>query len=88
LGKKRKEKIENEIKKQDLIEKNGYISKINNSKNIPKPNLNEKDIVKRIFDRLYYSNKKIIRFKKEIKEESTPKFTSKLNKAKSIINKN
>ena len=80
--KKRKEKIENEIKKQDLIEKNGHIPKINKSKIIP----NEKDIIKRIFDRLYYSNKRIIGFKKEIKEESTPKFTVKLSKTKSQPN--
>ena len=85
--KKRKEKIENEIKKQDLIEKNGHIPKINKSKNIPNPN--EKDIIKRIFDRLYYSNRRIIGFKKEIKEiteESTPKFTAKLSKTKSQPN--
>lgn len=80
--KKRKEKIENEIKKQDLIEKNSHIPKINKSKNIP----NEKDIIKRIFDRLYNTNKRIIGFKKEIKEESTPKFTSKLSKTKSQPN--
>jgi len=81
--KKRKEKIENEIKKQDLIEKNGHIPKINKSKNnIP----NEKDITKRVCDRLYYSNKRIIGFKMEIKEESTPKFTSKLSKTKSQPN--
>ena len=85
--KKRKEKIENEIKKQDLIEKNGHIPKINKSKNIPNPN--EKNIIKRIFDRLYYSNRRIIGFKKEIKEiteESTPKFTAKLSKTKSQPN--
>lgn len=81
--KKRKEKIENEIKKQDLIEKNGHIPKINKSKNnIP----NEKDLTKRVCDRLYYSNKRIIGFKMEIKEESTPKFTSKLSKTKSQPN--
>jgi hypothetical protein len=80
--KKRKEKIENEIKKKDLIEKNGHIPKINKSRIIS----NEKDIIKRIFDRLYYSNKRIIGFKKEIKEESTPKFTSKLIKTKSQPN--
>ena len=84
--KKRKEKIENEIKKQDLIEKNGHIPKINKSKNIPNPHPNERDIIKRIFDRLYYSNRRIIGFKKEIKEESTPKFTSKLSKTKSQPN--
>ena len=85
--KKRKEKIENKIKKQDLIEKNGHIPKINKSKNIPNPN--EKNIIKRIFDRLYYSNRRIIGFKKEIKEiteESTPKFTAKLSKTKSQPN--
>ena len=80
--KKRKEKIENKIKRQDLIEKNSHIPKINKSKNIP----NEKDIIKRIFDRLYYSNKRIIGFKKETKEESTPKFTSILTKTKSQSN--
>ena len=80
--KKRKEKIENEIKRQDLIEKNSHIPKINKSKIIP----NEKDIIKRIFDRLYYSNKRIIGFKKETKEESTPKFTSILTKTKSQSN--
>ena len=86
--KKRKEKIENEIKKKDLIEKNGHIPKINKSKNIPN-HPNDKDIIKRIFDRLYYSNRRIIGFKKEIKEinqETTPKFTSKLSKTKSQPN--
>ena len=77
--KKRKEKIENEIKKQDLIEENGHIPKINKSKIIP----NEKDIIKGIFDRLYNRNKGIIGFKKEIKED---KFTIKLSKTKSQPN--
>ena len=81
--KKRKEKIEKKIKKLEIIEKFSHIPKINKSKNS-----NNKDkIIKRIFDRLYDKNKYIFEFKKELlTQESTPKFQSLLNKAKSQSN--
>ena len=83
--KKRKEKIENEIKKQDLIEKNRHIPNINKSKN---KNYFKKDkIVQKIFDRLYNKNKYMFEFKKEIlTQQSTPKFQSLLNNNRSQVN--
>ena len=79
--KKRKEKIENEIKRQDLIEKNGHVPKINK-------NYQKKDkIIQKIFDRLYNKNQYVFEFKKEIlTQESTPKFQSLLNKDKNKVN--
>ena len=82
--KKRKEKLENEIKKQNLIEKKGHMPKINKNKLY-----NKKDkIMKKIFDRLYNKNKYMFGFKKELltQESSTPKFNSFLNKTKSQKN--
>ena len=77
--KKRKEKIENEIKKQNLIEKNRHIPKINKTKIFKKDKL-----IKKIFDRLYNQDKYIFEFKKQLlTQESTPKFYSILNKTKS-----
>lgn len=89
--KRRKEKIENEIKKQDLIEKNSHFPKIN--KNKSKIFSNQKELIKKIFYKLY-NNKVMIGFKKEVNEESpsssssTPKFKSKpkLSKTKSQPN--
>ena len=82
--KKRKEKLQKEIKKQALIEKNIHIPKINKSKNT----IFKKDkIIQKIFDRLYNNNKYIFEFKKELlTEESTPKFNSLLNKTNSQPN--
>ena len=82
--KKEKEKLQKEIKKQALIEKNIHIPKINKSKNT----IFKKDkIIQKIFDRLYNNNKYIFEFKKELlTEESTPKFNSLLNKTNSQPN--
>ena len=81
--KKRKEKLEKEIKKQALIEKNIHIPKINKSKIFFKKD----KIIQKIFDRLYNNNKYIFEFKKELlTEESTPKFNSLLNKTNSQSN--
>ena len=79
--KKRKQKIENEIKRQDLIEKKGHVPKINK-------NYQKKDkIIQKIFDRLYNKNQYVFEFKKEIlTQESTPKFQSLLNKNNNKVN--
>ena len=81
-GKKRKEKLEEEIKKQDLIEKKRHIPKINKIKKESKDNS-----TKKIYDRLYNKEKYLFGFKKEIyTQESTPKFRSKINKSNSQTN--
>ena len=81
-NKKRKEKIEKEIIKQDVFEKSLHIPKINKSK-FHKDN----KIIKKIYDRLYNKNKYIFEFKKNLlTQESTPKFNSLLNKTKSQSN--
>ena len=80
--KKRKERLENEIKKLNLIEKNGHIPKINKTKIFKKDK-----IIKKIFDRLYNQDKYMFEFKKQLlTQESTPKFYSFLNKTKSQKN--
>ena len=80
--KKRKEKIENEIKKLDLIEKNSHVPKINKYKIDSK-----KNDLRKIYDRLYNKNKYTFEFKKELlTQESTPKFRTLFNKAKTQSN--
>ena len=80
--KKRKEKIQKEIKKLDLIEKNSHVPKINKYKIDSK-----KNDLKKIYDRLYNKNKYTFEFKKElITQEPTPKFHTLLNRAKTQSN--
>ena len=81
--KRRKEKLENEIKKKDLMEQMSHRPKINKNIIVPK----EDKTIQKIFERLYTNNKYIFGFKKEVStQESTPKFQTFITKTKSLPN--